>query len=478
MDSIAEDYWSPLTTVKTDLGEYGRRVRTLMLAVESLLEDDVPWLRCCPKFTGEQKDAVLRVMEDATVAGILKLSQEARSIVQDIANHVRSQPPAASNNNQAGPSNAGGSSSAPIAAEQAVNNNADEKNESYWPNVKKWLDKRPEVVCIVCSSNLSIPGIPPSGNTAPGGAGSGDDETEEGYILPVCHHIVGLNCLDQWIEAEKDKTEGVKCPVCRVPLDAAVTTAVKNKVRGNKDKQKGPAVALQPAAAAREPVAVNNGGDGGGRAAGDGLALALLREEVGFDDGVHEQPAGVMDGDLGAPFHHQLEMIQQFRDHGHVGVYPHHGGHDNDDMMDDDSEGEWQTWEDFERLGQDQPVQPGELGGGGGGGHDVQVNMVMLPQGGNNGHARARRGYRSPEDMEIREMDRREREGRRLLGIGVPRYDDDEKDSTATHHMILKCLGVLGAAWLLLGIDGLGILGASSLISLIMSLSRPFRVPA
>jgi len=62
----------------------------------------------------------------------------------------------------------------------------------------------------VCTDELSLReltehGIPLTGR-----------EQEEGFRLPACNHIVGIDCLKAWIESRHIQDRVGSCPVCRV----------------------------------------------------------------------------------------------------------------------------------------------------------------------------------------------------------------------------------------------------------------------
>ena len=133
-------------------------------------------------------------------------------------------------------------------------------NETYWPNIRAWIDSRPTVQCSICGRELSFPGILPrrpwksnqqqveqAGEVDkaeeeevaseeaekekvegedPGDEdwdddseiGWEDDEEERGTKL-ACGHVFGIECMAIWLsETEADLDTQPCCPICRVQL--------------------------------------------------------------------------------------------------------------------------------------------------------------------------------------------------------------------------------------------------------------------
>lgn len=84
-------------------------------------------------------------------------------------------------------------------------------DETYWPNVERWLTTRsgprPVVLCVCCTEELVIPGLQ-----------SDNGEREETRRLE-CGHLLGAVCIGAWISDRRGTEAGARCPFCQYPIE-------------------------------------------------------------------------------------------------------------------------------------------------------------------------------------------------------------------------------------------------------------------
>ena len=93
------------------------------------------------------------------------------------------------------------------------------QNLTYWPVIQELLDSNTAVslvACSICDTKLTLPDHPQISALA-----AADQPTEMGIILPDCNHVIGVLCLETWLDATT--TPHPNCPICRTQLsDAAI----------------------------------------------------------------------------------------------------------------------------------------------------------------------------------------------------------------------------------------------------------------